>query len=383
VISAITLAHGVLEPPVYLPDATQAVVRSVDSADIEACGIQALVMNTFHLMQKPGSSTIQSLGGLHRMSGWPRPIITDSGGFQAYSLIHQNPKFGTLNEHGIAFAPEGSQRKFQLTPEKSVQLQFGYGADIIICLDDCTHVDASRESQQESVKRTVDWARRGKLEFERQAAARRLPPEKRPLLFAVIQGGGYLDLRRECAEKLLAIGFDGYGYGGWPLDGQGKLLSEVLGYTRQLVPTQFPMHALGVGHPENVSACWELGYELFDSAMPTRDARHGRLYSLRLDKSSGSLAERWLQYVYIEDEKHIKADGPLSPGCDCLCCARYSAGYLHHLFKIGDGLFPRLATIHNIRFMVQLTDRLRGRPVSGAPANGKPAPEVWPRAVEE
>jgi queuine tRNA-ribosyltransferase len=357
-LSELRYRHSVLQTPVYLPDATLGVVRAVDAVDLKNCGVQALVMNTYHLMQHPGSSTIQSLGGLHRMAGWDQTIVTDSGGFQAYSLIHQNPKFGSITDKGIVFQPEGAERKYQLTPEKSIQLQLGYGTDVAICLDDCTHVDASLEEQQSSVRRTIAWARRCKAEFEKQIEARRIPPEQRPALFAVIQGGGYLDLRKECAEALLQIGFDGFGYGGWPLDAQGHLLADIIGYTRELVPRQFPMHALGVGHPQNVKACYELGYEMFDSAMPTRDARHGRLYRLT-QFGAGALNGKWLGYSYINDEKHIKANGPLSDGCDCLVCAHYSAGYLHHLFKINDTLFFRLATLHNLRFMIQLCDRLR------------------------
>src|SRR5512135_1579420 len=168
------LPHGRLVFPVYLPDATYGMVRAVDATDLVACHIQAVVMNTFHLMQRPGSSTIQALGGLHRMSGWQRPIITDSGGFQAYSLIRQNPKFGSLGPQGLTFQPEGAPRKYQLTPEKSVQLQIGYGSDVVICLDDCTHVDASRAEQEKSVQRTVEWARRGKAEFERLLKQKKL-----------------------------------------------------------------------------------------------------------------------------------------------------------------------------------------------------------------
>ena len=167
VISPLKLPHGELRLPVFLPDATQGVVRAVDSADLELCGVQALVMNTFHLMQRPGSSTIQALGGLHRMCAWSRPIITDSGGFQAYSLIRQNARFGQITDSGIIFRPEGSDRKIQLTPEKSVQLQLRYGADVVICLDDCTHVEESPAEQERAVRRTVAWARRCKVEFER------------------------------------------------------------------------------------------------------------------------------------------------------------------------------------------------------------------------
>src|SRR6266436_6324427 len=195
--TSLYLPHGQLSLPAFLPDATLGVVRSVDSVDLEQCGIEAVVMNTFHLMQHPGSSTIAALSGLHRMSGWPRPILTDSVGFQAYSLIRQNHRFGSMNDKGITFQPEGSERKFHLTPEKSVQLQIAYGADIVICLDDCTHVDDPLDEQRRSVARTIAWARRCRAEFDRQFAQRRLAPEARPLLFGVVQGGNEQELRQE------------------------------------------------------------------------------------------------------------------------------------------------------------------------------------------
>lgn len=367
--STLALPHGDLALPTFLPDATVGVVRAVDTTDLRQVGIDALVMNVFHLMQKPGSSTIQALGGLHRMADWPGPIITDSGGFQAYSLIRQNPRFGTLTDSGIRFQPEGAERPFQLTPEKSIQLQLAYGADIVVCLDDCTHVDDTLAEQQKSVARTVKWARRCKDEFERILAERRggrrarAPEEmaRRPLLFAVVQGGGIPELRRECAEALLAIGFDGYGFGGWPLDAKGQLLHEILRYTRALIPPEFPMHALGVGQPGNVAACAALGYGLFDSAMPTRDARHGRLYAFAADPRAEQFAlhGNWYSYIYIEDKKHIKAAAPVSGYCDCLTCTKYSLGYLHHLHKVGDTLYLRLATLHNLRFMAMLAEQLR------------------------
>ena len=355
------LPHGQLDLPVFLPDATLGVVRSVDSTDLIACRVQAVVMNTFHLMQRPGSSTVQSLGGLHRMSAWQRPIVTDSGGFQAYSLIRENPRNGQLTDHGILFRPEGAKRRFQLTPEKTIQLQLSYGADLVICLDDCTHPDDSSQIQRTSVDRTIAWARRCKAEFERLLEQKDLPPEGHPELYAVIQGGRSPDLRTQCAEALLEMGFDGYGYGGWPLDGEGNLLVDMLGCVRELVPEEFPLHALGIGHPRNVVESARLGYDLFDSAMPTRDARHGRLYAFTTGAAapSGGLAGEWFTYVYAADKKHIKAGEPISAQCDALCCSHYSLGYLHHLFKINDALFLRLATIHNLRFMTQLTERLR------------------------
>lgn len=358
-------AKGDFTLPLYLPDATFGVVRGVDAQDLSACGIEAVVMNTFHLMQKPGSSTVSSLGGLHTMSGWDGLIVTDSGGFQAYSLIRQDPKFGKLTDHGISFKPEGAQRDFLLSPEKCVQLQFSYDSDVIITLDDCTHVDAPREEQEKSVTRTIAWAKRCRAEYDRLISQKKLSDEKRPRIFGVIQGGDHLDLRKKCAEALLEIGFDGFGYGGWPLDGEGHLLTDILSFVRECVPLQYPLHALGVGHPENVLKGFELGYGIFDCAMPTRDARHGRLYTFTQpadDLSQGLNDEkRWYRYVYIHDEKHLKSNEPISAFCDCHTCQHYSAGYLRHLFKMNDILYFRLATIHNLRFMTQLTDRIRKR----------------------
>ena len=361
-LSEIQLRSGLLKTPVFLPDATLGVVRSVDSLDLENCGIEAVVMNTFHLMQRPGSTTIQSLGGLHKMSSWSRPIMTDSGGFQAYSLIRQNPQFGQIHEKGISFQPEGSNRKYQLTPEKTVQLQMSYDTDIVVCLDEPTHVEEDYQYQKLSVERTVSWAKKSRREFDRLVEQKGLTETSRPKLFAVVQGGGFKDLRKACADALLEIGFDGYGFGGWPLDAQMNLLTDIVGYTREIIPPEFPLHGLGIGHPESVAASYAMGYEMFDSAMPTRDARHGRLYVFNTPPgvSRGGLSGKWFSYLYVNDEKMIKDGGPLSEFCDCLTCRRYSRSYLHHLFKIGDSLYYRLATLHNLRFMVQLCNRLRG-----------------------
>jgi queuine tRNA-ribosyltransferase len=361
IIEALDLPHGCLELPAFLPDATAGVVRSVDATDLEACGVQALVMNTFHLTQRPGSSTVQALGGLHRMSGWSRPIITDSGGFQAYSLIRQNSNFGSISDRGILFRPEGSDRKFQLTPEKTIQLQMSYGSDVVIALDDCTHVDATYDVQKQAVERTVKWAKRCKSEFDRLLHNRRdTGSAPRPLLFGVVQGGGFLDLRKQCAEQLLDVGFDGFGFGGWPLDAKGHLLLDIIAYTRELVPRHLPMHALGVGHPASVAECARAGYTLFDSAMPTRDARHGRLYVFTSQANPlQTPPDAWFAFLYPTDDRYIKSDRPISPLCDCLACTRYSLGYLHHLHKIGDSLFLRLATIHNLRFMSTLCTKFK------------------------
>jgi len=355
------LLHGDLQLPDFLPDATKGVVRSVDSLDLEKSGVQALVMNTFHLMQNPGTTSIQALGGLHKMSGWSHPIVTDSGGFQIYSLIRQNPKLGSITNKGASFRLESSSRKIILTPEKSIQLQFSFGSDIVICLDDCTHVDDTFSEQAASIKRTVSWAKRCWMEFDRLKESKDIPDNCRPLLFAVVQGGGSTELRKQCADNLLEIGFDGYGYGGWPMDKQGQLLIDMLGYTREIIPDYLPLHALGIAHPINVWKCANLGYDLFDGALPTRDARHGRLYTFTADPTDiiKTDAPEWFSYIYVLDKRYIKDTSPISQSCDCMVCQQYSLGYLHHLFKIGDNLASRLATIHNLRFMTQLTALLR------------------------
>ncbi len=358
-LTILPLPHGELTLPAFLPDGTQGVVRAVSADDLEAAGVQAVQMNVYHLMQRPGTSTIQALGGLHRMAGWRGPIFTDSGGFQVYSLIRQNPKSGSITDRGATFRP-GGDRKYQLTPEKSIQLQFSYGSDMLICLDDCTGPDDPPAAQAESVRRTIRWAAECKRTYLRLVEQKRLEEGQRPRLMAVIQGGLSRELRQECATALLAIGFDAYGYGGWPLDSEGKLLTEMLATVRELVPREFPVHALGVGHPPSVAACVELSYELFDSTMPTRDARHGRLYTFRRDPAAAPLVgSDWFGYVYPGDDKHVKAGEAISPFCDCPVCRRYSLGYLHHLFKLNDNLYFRLATVHNLRFMTMLMERLR------------------------
>lgn len=353
---SLQLPHGTLIFPTFLPDGTRGVVRGVSAADLSAQGVQAVVMNTYHLMLKPGASTVGALGGLHQMSGWQGPIMTDSGGFQAYSLIRENPGQGSINNRGLIFRQPGGKRKYQLTPEKTIQLQIGFGADIVVCLDDCTHVDDDPATQAGAVDRTIRWAKSCRQEFDRLLDEKRLEGESRPKLFAVVQGGGEKDQRKRCAEALLEIGFDGYGYGGWPLDEDYNLLGDMLGYVRELIPAEFPLHALGVGHPVNVAACAEMGYQMFDSALPTRDARRGRLYTFT---GPDGLVGKWFKFIYILDEEHIRSAEPISEYCDCEACTTYGRGYMHHLFKLDDHLFYRLATVHNLRFMRLLEDRMR------------------------
>jgi queuine tRNA-ribosyltransferase len=296
------------------------------------------------------------------MSGWRGPIVTDSGGFQAYSLIRQDPRRGSIHDKGLTFKPVNGAKKIQLTPEKSVEIQIRLGADMVVCLDDCTHEAEAEEAQENSVRRTVEWARRGKSTFEDSLARRNVAPKDRPQLFAVIQGGSSPDLRRRCTESLLEIGFDGFGYGGWPLDREGRFMESVFALVRELVPPSFPLFALGVGHPDTVVRCRELGYQLFDSSMPTKDARHGRLYlpAPESPPPGGRRRPERVSYLYMGDEKHRRDPRPLSKACTCTACSSVSRAYLHHLYRLRDPLYARLSSIHNLHFMTELLDEPEG-----------------------
>lgn len=360
-LPAIQTVHGDLALPVFLPDATRAVVRSVDSRDLEACGVTGLVVNTLHLTTTPGAGLIKSMGDIHRFMGWDRPVVSDSGGFQLMSMIRSNPRYGTISERGIHFTNfDRGGGKVKFTPEKSIQVQFDLGSDMMVCLDDCPRPDASAAENAEAVRRTVLWARRCRVEFDRLLEVRGKTGENRPLLFGVIQGGYDPQLRADCAGELLQLGFDGYGFGGWPLDAEGRLAEETLACTARLMPEGLPKFALGVGKPENIARGFRMGYNVFDCVLPTRDARRGRLYAFTapsLDEVD-VFTEGFYRFVYAGDNKHKRDARPVSAACDCHCCRNYSLGYLHHLFEIKDTLAYRLATMHNLRFYTQLMARL-------------------------
>jgi len=352
-------AHGALELPIFLPDATRGVVRGVGADDLAAAGVEALVVNAFHLGFSPGTSAIRQIGGVHEFLGWRGPILTDSGGFQIYSLLGEGGASGSVRKDGFIYRSKERARKYNLTAEKSIRLQHELGADILVCLDHCTHPDESDEEQQRSVEHTVNWARAAKEEIGRLTE----PSGSRALLFAVVQGGGSSDLRRQCAERLLEIGFDGYGFGGWPIHDDGRLRKEVQ-FVAELVGRRHPLWGLGIGSPDNVVEAFEAGYRLFDCALPTRDARAGRLYLSREEapaRRRQGTERRHFAYLYIGDEEHARSDAAISATCDCLACGRYSRAYLHHLFAIRDALSIRLATIHNLRFYVRLLEGLRAR----------------------
>jgi queuine tRNA-ribosyltransferase len=361
--TVVETAHGPLTLPVYFPDATRGVVRTVDSRDLEACGVRGLVVNVFHLSSRPGTGLIKQAGGIHEFMNWPHPVASDSGGFQLMSMIRENSKYGTVTRRGIHFTDmDGDRRKVLFTPERSIRLQFDLGSDLVVCLDDCPSPDASPAEVQTSVERTIHWAERCRQEFDRQLKTRGRRTEHRPLLFGVIQGGYDRATRRQCAEALLPLGFDGVGFGGWPLTPEGELAEDILAFTAGLVPDHLPRFALGVGKPEHIVRCYQMGWRIFDCVLPTRDARHGRLYvwnAPSLDQVSLSDPD-FYRFVYIRDEKHKRQRGPLFADCDCPCCRHYSLGYLHHLFDVDDPLGLRLATLHNLRFYTQVLERVGG-----------------------
>jgi queuine tRNA-ribosyltransferase len=351
--------RGTLAVPTFLPDATRAGVRGTSSDDLRRIGIEAVVVNAFHLLRRPGARVVQAAGGIHRFMDWSGPILSDSGGFQVWSLIRQDPSRGVIRDNEVIFREPSTGEKWNLTPERVINLQFQLGSDIVVCLDDCTDADAPEAEQERSVERTVRWARRCREEFDRQVATRK--GTDRPRIFAVVQGGGVERLRRQCATELATIGFDGYGFGGWPLAADGSLLADPLRWVAESLPADAPKHALGIGRADHVVAAFALGYSMFDSALPTRDARHGRLYAFKPGWAARrpSAGDDFFRAVRIHDQPYRVDHGPIEEGCDCPLCTSHSAAYLHHLFKVGDLSAERLATLHNLRFYVRLFEALR------------------------
>ena len=354
-MKALTTPHGTLPLPVYMPDATRGVVRGLDSQDLQNCRIDGIVVNAFHLAHKPGSTVISKLGGIHRFAGWDGPIISDSGGFQVLSLMDEGPAQARATGRGFYYRLQKGQKKRIFSALTSIRRQIQIGADVLICLDHCTHPDSPPEIQRVSVDHTIKWARICRQEFDRNE----FPDGKRPLLFAVVQGADSVELRRRCVSELLEIGFDGYGFGGWPIRHDGTMVESVA-LVASLVPKNLPLMGLGIGKPEHLARAALLGYDLFDCALPTRDARHGRIFALRPNwRDLTSDGDIFYDSIYPLDKKHLRSDRPIDPTCDCLCCTKYTLGYLHHLFRIRDTLAFRLGTIHNLRLYSRFTQHLR------------------------
>ncbi len=362
-LKSYTVRGKTMQFPVYLPDATRAVARSVDGADLHAVGIEAVVVNTYHLMHTPGTTVIEQAGGVKRFMDWDGFVVSDSGGFQVLSLIYETSLNGKITDEGVAFYESTKKHtKTLFTPEKSVQIQFGLGSDIVICLDDCPDMHATKEESELSVKRTIEWAKRSKEEFERQIAARKFKAEDRPILLAVVQGGSDKKLREQCAQALRDIGFDAYGFGGWPMNPETqKLDKDILQFTASCMPDDKPKFALGVGTPQDIVDGFMMGYSIFDCVLPTRDARHQRLYVFPKDPETidWRAGEKVFEYLHLEKERYTRDFSPISEWCDCPTCTRYSRAYLHHLFQIEETLAFRLATMHNLRTYTKTIELLR------------------------
>lgn len=347
--------------PIFLPDATKAVVKAVDSNDLIKSGIDGVVVNTYHLMSFPGISAIEKAGGIKNFMNFDGLVTSDSGGWQIFSLIHRNKNAGEITDEGVVFSIGGGKKSL-FTPEKCIEIQFKINSDIMICLDDFTPPDANKKKIKESVERTILWAEKSKKKFDQIVKKKRLGKKNRPLLIAPIQGGWDKDQRKYCAEKLIEIGFDGYGFGGYLVDSKtGKLDLEFLKYLAELIPDKAIRFSLGSGTPHEISVLSDYGWHIFDCTLPTRDARHKRLYSFK--KNPKTLKDlrnpKNHTHIYINKKKYKNDQRPISSFCDCYTCKNFSRAYLNHLFNIGDINAERLATIHNLRIYSKTIQILR------------------------
>jgi len=364
-IGIIETAHGRIETPAFLPVATQATVKALDSKDLRDLGAQALLANTYHLYLRPGPEIINQAGGLHQFMGWPGPLITDSGGFQVFSLgwgkVHQigkigffpgeeeieeyqkkiKPKLVKITEEGVEFTShlDGSLHFF--TPEKSIQIQEKLGADIIFAFDECTSPLAGYHYTKKSLQRTHRWAKRSLMAKTRKDQA----------LFGIIQGGQYRDLREKSAKFISSLSFSGFGIGG-SLGKTKKDMFKILRWVIPLLPPSKPRHLLGIGQIEDLKKCVALGIDLFDCVWPTRLARRGTLLSKK-------------GKINIESSRYLKDFGPVERDCQCFCCKNFTRSYLCHLFRARELLAYRLATIHNLYFTLEQIQKIKKEILKG------------------
>ena len=350
-----------LQTPVFFPDATRGVIRTIDSEDIKNTHTPGVLVNTYHLYRELGASVLRKYGGIRPFMGWDRAVISDSGGFQVMSLAKKNQKRGAVTDKGVTFMPPGSKKKILLTPEISIAFQFEIKPDMLVVLDDFTPPGASRTQARETVERTILWAKKSKEEYLRQLQKRRIDDKDRPLLLGVVQGGEYDDLRIECAQALSEIGFDGFGYGGWPMDELGNFQYKTAQLIADHTPKDYLLYGLGIGKPQEVVSLSRMGYHIFDCVLPTRDARHKRLYVYKADSINKINLEKpdFYDYCVPDKEKYYKDTEPVSKACDCQLCKNYSRGYLAHLWRIKETTALRLCTIHNLRFYSILMQKLQ------------------------
>ena len=326
-------AHGVVETPAFMPVGTAATVKGMRSADVAATGAQIVLANTYHLMLRPSAERVARLGGLHKFMDWPGPILTDSGGFQVMSLA----KLRDITERGVTFRSHLDGTAYELTPERAVEIQGMLDADISMVLDECTPFPATEAEARRSMELTLGWAERSKRAFTARPGYG---------LFGIVQGGVYAELRRRCAEALVAIGFDGYAVGGLAVgEGQTEMF-RVLDETVPALPKDRPRYLMGVGTPADLLGAVKRGIDLFDCVMPTRSGRTHQAFT-----RGGT--------VNLRNARHLDDPRPLDEGCGCTACRRHSRAYLHHLARAGEMLGAMLLTEHNLRHYADLTAGMR------------------------
>ncbi|HUS52269.1 MAG TPA: tRNA guanosine(34) transglycosylase Tgt [Candidatus Bathyarchaeia archaeon] len=351
---------GPVALPAYFPDATRAVLKTLDSVDIKNTKTPGVLVNTYHLYRELGRKVVESHGDIRQFMAWDGAVISDSGGFQILTLAKTASKKGSVSDKGVIFRP-GRAKKILFTPEKSIQFQMVLKPDMVVVLDDFTQPRADFKTAKETVDRSVLWAKRAKKEFLKICQKEKLSEKDQPAIMAVVQGGDFLDLRAECAQRLAEIGFDGFGYGGWPLTPEGEFNYEVAECIIKNSPKDSFFFGLGIGKPEEIVGCVDIGFNMFDCVLPTRDARHKRLYVYQASsiEKINLRKSKFYSFFTPDKERYYHDSQPVSKACDCLLCTKYSRAYLAHLFRIEDSTAMRLATIHNLRFYSLLMEKVR------------------------
>jgi queuine tRNA-ribosyltransferase len=325
-------AHGVFHTPAFIPVGTQATVKAMTPEELRDLGAEIILSNTYHLYLRPGHERIRRLGGLHRFMHWEHPLLTDSGGFQVFSLN----SLVKVSEEGVEFQSHLDGSRHFITPEKAIAIQEALGADIIMCLDECTLYPASHEEAECSLQRTLNWSRRCRESHRASHQA----------LFGIVQGGMYADLRRRGVETLVEIGFDGYALGGLSVGENQEIMVRVIAETAPLLPENLPRYVMGLGMPGDMIEAVREGVDMFDCVLPTRNARNGMLFT-----RSGKMA--------IKNAKYVEDPSPIEPGCPCYTCRNYSRAYLRHLYFAEEILAFRLNTIHNLHFYLTFMREMR------------------------
>lgn len=345
-------AHGPLETPFFMPIATKGAVKTLSTGDIERLGSPILLSNTYHLYLRPGLDVLRHFGGLHRLMSWNGAILTDSGGYQVFSLS----KMRKLTEEGALFASHIDGSRHLLTPELSIEIQQAIGSDIMMVLDECTPPGSNHEYLRDSLARTTRWAERSKIAFEKNISSSINPGS---MLFAIIQGGTDTDFRLAHATELQKIGFEGYAVGGLSVGEPFEDACRTVAALHEALPTDRPRYFMGGAQPHEIVAYVKRGIDMFDCVLPTRNARHGLLYRFRHEDLS---AADFYETVHLTNERFKLADEPLVPFAEDAISqelSRYSLGYIRHLFTVDEMLAYRLVTLANLRFYLELMRRIR------------------------